>query len=97
MIIQQAYLTITFDRKFLIKIATCANSEHILPTQVRNYLSYRDLNLILKLKFFAWKLIKDRIPTRKNLKNIGMNINEDCPFYDGDVQDINIFSFNVLL
>lgn len=37
--------------------------------------------MIPKLKLFAWKLIRRKIPTRRYLRTIEMDINGDFPFF----------------
>lgn len=45
---------------------------------------------------YAWKLIKDKLPTREKLRNIGIDINGDYHFCENQLEDIN-YLMNVVL
>lgn len=67
--------------KFSVKTATWANDDSLSPRLTVKLLNYIwKLKLIRKIKLFAWKLIRDKIHTRGNLRKIGMDINTDCPY-----------------
>lgn len=53
--------------------------------------------MILKIKLFTWKLIRDKILTKGYLRNIGMDINGDSPFSQNHLEDIDIFFSDVAL
>lgn len=38
------------------------------------------LNMVSKIKYLAWKLVRGEIPRAGNLRTIGFDINGDCPF-----------------
>lgn len=35
----------------------------------------------LNIQLFAWKLVRNMIPTSDKHRNLGLSINEDCSFY----------------
>lgn len=45
--------------------------------------------LIPKVKLFAWKLIRGRLPTKENHRKTRMRISGDCPFCDSHPEDID--------
>lgn len=56
-------------------------------TQSANYWIYCKLNILPRIKLFAWKLIRGKIPTRDFLSNIGINININCSFCLNNKED----------
>lgn len=74
-------MKIGFDERFLFKTATWINNDQIPPQHRIKLLTHIwKPNLIPKIKFFARKLIRGRIPTRKNLGKINLKVNAYYPF-----------------
>lgn len=47
------------------------------------------MNLIPIIKFFVWKLIRNLLLTRDNLRSFGMDITGDCPFRNKELETTN--------
>lgn len=63
-------------------ISHLANNDKIPPHPKAKLLDHIwKLKMIPKLKLFAWKLIRRKIPTRRYLRTIEMDINGDFPFF----------------
>lgn len=63
----------TSDGNFSVKTATWANNDKVASNPRAKLLnSIWKLRLPPKLKLFAWKLVRGKIPTRNYLKNIRM-------------------------
>lgn len=75
---------------FNIKTATWANNERIPPHPKAKLLNrIWKLKMLPKIKLFAWKLIRAKIPTIGYLKDIGLDIDTECPFCNDDNEDID--------
>lgn len=62
--------------KFLVKTANCTNNGKISFQSRPKLLNYIwKLNLIPRIKLLIRKLIRDKIFTRANLRNVGVDIN----------------------
>lgn len=55
---------------FQLKEPTWINNYQIPPHPNATLLTPLEIKLIPKVKFFSWKLIRDRIPRRENLENL---------------------------
>lgn len=49
------------------------------------------LNLIPKVKLFAWELIRGKITIRGYLRNVGIDVDGDCPFCHNHLEEIDHF------
>lgn len=47
------------------------------------------LNLLPRIKLFTWKLIRKKLSTRLELKNIGLNVNGECSFCQHSEENID--------
>lgn len=83
------------DGSFSIKTATWTYNDKILPLP-RSKLLNRiwKLNIIPKSKFFVWKLIRCKIPTRDYIRRFRIDINVDCHFYYNYIEDIDHLYIN---
>lgn len=77
------------DRKLSVKIATWTNNDKITPHPRAKLLNHiQKLNLIPKIKLFAGKLIRGKLPTRGGLRNIRIDTNGNCSFCHNRVENI---------
>lgn len=66
--------------QFSIKSATWANNTDIPSYPKAKFISNLwILKLRSKWQLFAWKLVRDILPTRSKLRNRGMSILTECP------------------
>lgn len=86
------------DSKFSIKSATCIQKGMLVQTinhKVNNKMW--KLNILPKVKMFAWLFFRERLQTRKRLGCILANTDRKCPFCNLEEKDqIHLFvKFNV--
>lgn len=80
----------TFDGRLSIKTSIWTNNDKIyFHSRTKLLNSIWKFNFIHKIKLFAWKLIRGKIPIRRNLKYIGMDINRSCPFCQNHLEDMS--------
>lgn len=86
----------SYDGRFLVKTKACTNDYQISPKARAKLLNQIRLKIISKFKLPAWKLIRDKIPTKETLRKRRMGINGDCPLYNNNLENIDLHSDNLL-